>query len=34
VLTLRLYTAAAWAMAALFLRYYEEPDLARRFGAD
>jgi protein-S-isoprenylcysteine O-methyltransferase Ste14 len=32
--TLLIYTAAAWAMAALFVRYYEEPDLARRFGAD
>jgi protein-S-isoprenylcysteine O-methyltransferase Ste14 len=28
------YAAAAWLVAAAFVRWYEEPTLARRFGAD
>jgi protein-S-isoprenylcysteine O-methyltransferase Ste14 len=33
-LELLLYAAAAWAVVAAFVRFYEEPTLARRFGAD
>jgi protein-S-isoprenylcysteine O-methyltransferase Ste14 len=33
-LTLLLYAAAAWLVVAAFVRFYEEPTLARRFGAD
>lgn len=32
--TLLKYTAAGWVIAAVFVRVYEEPALARRFGAD
>jgi protein-S-isoprenylcysteine O-methyltransferase Ste14 len=31
---LLLYPAAFWPVAAAFVRWYEEPALARRFGAD
>src|SRR5918992_914264 len=33
-LTLLLYPAAFWLIAAAFVRWYEEPTLTRRFGAD
>jgi protein-S-isoprenylcysteine O-methyltransferase Ste14 len=33
-LGLLLYAAAAWLVAAGFVRFYEEPTLTRRFGAD
>jgi len=33
-LGLLLYAAAVWLVAAAFVRWYEEPALARRFGAD
>jgi protein-S-isoprenylcysteine O-methyltransferase Ste14 len=33
-LGLLLYAAAAWLVVAAFVRFYEEPTLARRFGAD
>jgi protein-S-isoprenylcysteine O-methyltransferase Ste14 len=33
-LDLLLYAAAAWLVVAAFVRFYEEPTLARRFGAD
>jgi protein-S-isoprenylcysteine O-methyltransferase Ste14 len=33
-LELLLYATAAWAVVAAFVRFYEEPTLARRFGAD
>jgi protein-S-isoprenylcysteine O-methyltransferase Ste14 len=33
-LTLLLYAAVAWLVVAAFVRLYEEPTLARRFGAD
>jgi protein-S-isoprenylcysteine O-methyltransferase Ste14 len=33
-LGLLLYTAAIWLIAAAFVRWYEEPTLTRRFGAD
>ena len=33
-LVLLLYAAAAWLVVAAFVRLYEEPTLARRFGAD
>src|SRR3712207_7568986 len=33
-LTLLLYAAAAWLVVAAFVRFYEEPTLVRRFGAD
>ena len=33
-LGLLLYPAAFWLMAAAFVRFYEEPALTRRFGAD
>jgi protein-S-isoprenylcysteine O-methyltransferase Ste14 len=33
-LGLLLYAAAAWLVVAVFVRFYEEPTLARRFGAD
>ena len=33
-LGLLLYTAAFWLIAAAFVRWYEEPALTRRFGAD
>jgi protein-S-isoprenylcysteine O-methyltransferase Ste14 len=33
-LGLLLYAAALWLIAAAFVRWYEEPTLARRFGAD
>lgn len=33
-LTMLLYAIAVWAGAAAFVRWYEEPALARRFGAD
>jgi protein-S-isoprenylcysteine O-methyltransferase Ste14 len=29
-----LYAAASWLIAAAFVRWYEEPTLTRRFGAD
>jgi len=32
--SLLLYTAVAWAATAAFVRSYEEPALARRFGVD
>lgn len=32
--SLLLYAAAAWAVTASFVRWYEEPTLARQFGAD
>jgi protein-S-isoprenylcysteine O-methyltransferase Ste14 len=33
-LTLLLFAAAIWLIAAAFVRFYEEPTLTRRFGAD
>ena len=33
-LVLLLYAGAAWLVVAAFVRWYEEPTLARRFGAD
>ena len=33
-LGLLLYPAAFWLFAAVFVRWYEEPALIRRFGAD
>jgi protein-S-isoprenylcysteine O-methyltransferase Ste14 len=33
-LGLLLYAAAAWLVVAAFVRWYEEPTLTRRFGAD
>jgi protein-S-isoprenylcysteine O-methyltransferase Ste14 len=33
-LGLLLYAAAIWLIAAAFVRWYEEPTLTRRFGAD
>ena len=33
-LALLLYAGAAWLVVAAFVRWYEEPTLARRFGAD
>jgi protein-S-isoprenylcysteine O-methyltransferase Ste14 len=33
-LSLLVYTAVGWAGAAAFVRWYEEPALARRFGAE
>jgi protein-S-isoprenylcysteine O-methyltransferase Ste14 len=33
-LGLLLYAGAVWLIAAVFVRFYEEPTLARRFGAD
>ena len=33
-LSLLLYAAAVWVGAAAFVRWYEEPALARRFGAE
>ena len=33
-LSLLLYAVAAWAGVAAFVRWYEEPALARRFGTD
>jgi protein-S-isoprenylcysteine O-methyltransferase Ste14 len=33
-LGLLLYAALAWLVVALFVRFYEEPTLTRRFGAD
>jgi len=33
-LGLLLYAAALWLISAAFVRWYEEPTLARRFGAD
>src|SRR5918993_2939440 len=33
-LGLLLYAVAAWLVAAAFVRWYEEPTLTRRFGAD
>jgi len=33
-LGLLLYAAALWLIAAAFVRWYEEPTLARRFGAN
>jgi protein-S-isoprenylcysteine O-methyltransferase Ste14 len=33
-LVLLLYTAAFWLITAAFVRWYEEPALTRRFGAD
>jgi len=33
-LILLVYAAAGWAGAAAFVRWYEEPALARRFGAE
>jgi protein-S-isoprenylcysteine O-methyltransferase Ste14 len=33
-LGLLLYAAAIWLIAAAFVRFYEEPTLTRRFGAD
>jgi protein-S-isoprenylcysteine O-methyltransferase Ste14 len=33
-LVLLLYAAAAWLVVAAFVRLYEEPTLAHRFGAD
>jgi protein-S-isoprenylcysteine O-methyltransferase Ste14 len=33
-LGLLLYAAAAWLAAAAFVRFYEEPTLVRRFGAN
>ena len=32
--TLLLYAALGWAGAAVFVRWYEEPTLTRRFGAE
>jgi protein-S-isoprenylcysteine O-methyltransferase Ste14 len=33
-LSLLVYAAAGWAGAAVFVRWYEEPALTRRFGAE
>src|SRR3712207_5610155 len=33
-LALLVYAATAWVVVAAFVRFYEEPTLARRFGAD
>ena len=33
-LDLLLYAGAAWLLVAAFVRWYEEPTLTRRFGAD
>jgi protein-S-isoprenylcysteine O-methyltransferase Ste14 len=33
-LGLVLYAGVVWAAVAVFVRFYEEPTLARRFGAD
>ena len=33
-LVLLLYAAGAWLLVAAFVRFYEEPTLTRRFGAD
>ncbi len=33
-LALLLYAAALWLISAAFVRWYEEPTLTRRFGAD
>jgi protein-S-isoprenylcysteine O-methyltransferase Ste14 len=33
-LSLLLYGAALWLIVAAFVRWYEEPTLIRRFGAD
>lgn len=33
-LRLLAYAAAAWVVPAVFVRWYEEPTLARQFGAD
>src|ERR671914_741419 len=33
-LGLLLYAAALWLIVAVFVRWYEEPTLTRRFGAD
>jgi protein-S-isoprenylcysteine O-methyltransferase Ste14 len=33
-LVLLLYAAGAWLVIAAFVRFYEEPTLAGRFGAD
>lgn len=33
-LSVLLYALAAWAGSAVFVRWYEEPVLARRFGPD
>jgi protein-S-isoprenylcysteine O-methyltransferase Ste14 len=33
-LALLLYAAAIWLVVAAFVRFYEEPTLTRRFGAD
>ena len=33
-LALLLYAGAAWLVVAAFVRWYEEPTLTRRFGAD
>jgi hypothetical protein len=33
-LALLLYAGATWMVVAAFVRFYEEPTLARRFGAD
>jgi protein-S-isoprenylcysteine O-methyltransferase Ste14 len=33
-LGLLLYAAAVWLITAAFVRFYEEPTLTRRFGAD
>jgi protein-S-isoprenylcysteine O-methyltransferase Ste14 len=33
-LGLLLYAAGIWVIAAAFVRFYEEPTLTRRFGAD
>jgi protein-S-isoprenylcysteine O-methyltransferase Ste14 len=33
-LALLLYAGATWIVVAAFVRFYEEPTLARRFGAD
>ena len=33
-LSLLIYAAVAWLIVAAFVRFYEEPTLSRRFGAD
>ena len=33
-LALLLYAAVCWLVVAAFVRWYEEPTLTRRFGAD
>jgi protein-S-isoprenylcysteine O-methyltransferase Ste14 len=33
-LGLLLYAAVAWLVVAAFVRFYEEPTLTRRFGAE